>query len=57
MEPRGIVLAKRAQKNSAAVGLQAWQLPPAGLARGRCHSGIVPVVLVYRLNELDGVTP
>ena len=53
IETRGSMLAKLPQKDRAAVGIEAWQLPPAGVSRGRLHGAIPPGVCIARLNDLD----
>jgi hypothetical protein len=55
IEAISIVLAKLAQKDREAVGIQARQLPPEGIACGRLHGGIEPVILVQRRDDLDGL--
>jgi hypothetical protein len=44
---------KLAEKDGEAGGIQAGQLPPEGLARGRFHRGVQPGILVQGRDDLD----
>jgi len=53
VEAIGIMLTQLAEKDGAADGIQAGQLPPEGLARGRFHRCVQPVILVQGRDDLD----
>ena len=57
IETRGLVLAKLLEKDTAAGGIEAGQLPPAGVPRGGLHGGIQPVVLIEWLTDLERLAP
>jgi hypothetical protein len=57
VETLSIVLTKLPQKDGKAISIEARQLPPEGLARGRLDSGIEPVILVQRRDNLHWFHP
>jgi hypothetical protein len=52
-----VVLPQLVKKDGEAVGIEARELPPAGLARGGLDRGLEPVILIERLNDLDRLHP
>ena len=57
IEAVGIVLAKLAEKDGEAGGIEGGQLPPEGLASGRFYRGIQPVILIEGRDDLDRLHP
>jgi hypothetical protein len=53
VETVGIVLTKLAEKDGEAGGIKAGQLPPEGLACGRFHCGVQPVILIQGCDDLN----
>ena len=47
------MLAKLAQKDRETVRIQAGQLPPAGLARGRLNRRLQPGIVIEGLHHLE----
>lgn len=51
----GIVLPKVPQKDGEALGIEAGELPPEGVARGGFHRRIEPVRFIEGLDDLEGL--
>ena len=57
IETLGIVLAKLAQKDGEAVGIQPGSCPPEGVPRRRLHRCIEPVEFIQRVHQLPWLRP